>query len=98
MTTDHSLDDEVLRLRTDGKSFATIARALDFERARDANAAFNRALRRRPESEQVALRRNEQDRLDRLAEVVKADEALGADVRARRLLAVDKLRAKLLAD
>ncbi len=50
-------DAEVLVLRESGRSFASIARSLGFDGASPANAAFNRALRRLPPSEQESLPR-----------------------------------------
>ncbi len=57
-------DGEVLALREQGRSFASIARALGLEGASPANAAFNRALRRLPPSDQETLRSHEMARLD----------------------------------
>ena len=62
-------DDRVLLLREEGRTFAGIARDLGFEGTLDANAAFIRALRRQPPTEQESLRSHELARLDALGNV-----------------------------
>jgi AraC-like DNA-binding protein len=91
-------DDEVLALRIQGKSFAGIARSLGFTRPSEANEAFNRALRRKPSSEQEDLRRQELTRLDALIEGVRGNAELAPDDVARRLRSVERLRTRLLAE
>jgi hypothetical protein len=90
-------DDEVLALREGGRSFASIARALGFEGATSANAAFNRALRRLPSSEQESLRVHEMARLDALGERLRQRQDLDEDEMARRSRTLDRLRKKLSA-
>jgi hypothetical protein len=90
-------DDEVLVLRERGRSFASIARALGFEGASPANAAFNRALRRLPPSEQESLRGHEMARLDALGERLRQRQDLDEEEMARRARTLDRLRKKLSA-
>jgi hypothetical protein len=90
-------DDEVLALRERGRSFASIARALGFEGASPANAAFNRALRRLPPTEQESLRGHEMARLDALGERLRQRQDLDEEEMARRARTLDRLRKKLSA-
>ena len=92
------LDEQALVLRGQAKGFRAIARALGLSRANDANEAFNRALRRRPPEEQAAIRSEENGRLDRLRDAVSADTNRTKDEIAKRLRAVDRLRARLMSD
>ena len=89
MPTRSPADGKVLELRGKGRSFAAIAKLLGFENANAANAAFNRALRARPAAEQKLLRKQEQFRLDALAERVRA---------ATRHEAAEQLRLAATAD
>jgi hypothetical protein len=91
-------DAEALQLRTSGKSFASVARALGYEKARDANLAFNRALRRLPGGELDAARVAEGKRLDKLVVRINTSADLSDDESTRQLRVVDRLRARLLAD
>ena len=92
-------DDEVVKLRSSGKSFATIAKTLGLDTSRDALAAFNRGIRTRPVADLAKLRAAEMKRLDGLATRVRArTQELGADDIARRLKRVDRMRTDLLAD
>jgi hypothetical protein len=90
-------DDEVLALRERGRSFASIARALGFEGASPANAAFNRALRRLPPSDQDSLRSHEMARLDALGERLRQRQDLDEPEMARRARTLERLRQKLSA-
>src|SRR3954468_5156287 len=67
-------DAQALALRGEGRSFAHVARALGFEKSRDANLAFNRALRRLPAKARTKVRKEEGQRLDALAAKAKASE------------------------
>jgi hypothetical protein len=91
-------DEEALELRTRGQSFGAIATTLGYQRAHEANEAFNRALRRKPPEQRANLRREELARLDALADGVRANKQLGPDDIVRRLRAVELLRLMLLAD
>ncbi len=94
----NTVEDEVLALRLQGKSFSAIARSLGLERPFQANDAFIRALRRRPASERDSIRREELVRLDALADAVRANNELEPAGVARRLHTLDRLRAALVAD
>jgi hypothetical protein len=91
-------DAQALELRGSGRSFANVARALGYDKAKDANLAFNRALRRLPVKARAKARKSEVARLDALAARVNASEDLDADEAARQLRVVERLRARLLAD
>jgi hypothetical protein len=91
-------DAKALELRCKGRSFAQVARTLGYEKARDANLAFNRALRRLPEAEKTETRRAEGERLDTLVARIKDTEDMAPDEVARQLRVVDRLRDRLLAD
>ena len=93
-----STDDRALELRGQGKGLKAIARELGFQRASEANAAFNRALRRRPVDEQAVIRAAEQSRLDSLADAVRRKEELVEGDVEKRLRAIDRLRAALVAE
>jgi hypothetical protein len=92
-------DAEIVKLRSTGRSFVSIAKTLGLDTARDALTAFHRGIRSRPAAELAKLRDAELERLDALAKRVRARTAeLGADDIARRLKRVDRMRAELLAD
>ncbi len=93
-----STDARALELRGQGKGLKAIARELGFQRVSEANAAFNRALRRRPVEEQAVIRAAEESRLDSLADAVRGKEELAQGDVDRRLRAIDRLRAALLAE
>jgi len=90
-------DEKVLLLREEGRTFAGIARELGLEGTVGANAAFNRALRRRPPTEQESLRSHELARLDVLAERVRQRDDLDEAEVARRMRSLDRLRKTLLS-
>jgi hypothetical protein len=90
-------DEKVLALREEGRTFVGIARELGMERTLDANAAFNRALRRRPPAEQESLRSHEIARLDALAERVRRRNDLDEAEVARRIRSLDRLKKALLS-
>jgi len=90
-------DEEVLALREQGRSFANIARSLGLDGALQANAAFNRALRRRPAAEQDNVRSHEMARLDALGERLRKREDLNEVEVARRMRNLERLRKTLLS-
>lgn len=90
-------DERVLVLREEGRTFAGIARELGLEKTLDANAAFNRALRRRSPAEQETLRSHEIARLDALADRVRGRDDLDEAEVARRIRSVDRLKRTLLS-
>ncbi|MBA3653509.1 MAG: hypothetical protein H0W70_04880 [Actinobacteria bacterium] len=91
-------DSEALDLRREGHSFAQVARTLGYEKARDANLAFNRALRRLPKRDRDATRRAEGKRLDTMVRRINATTDLTPEETTRQLRVVDRLRQRLLAD
>jgi len=88
-------EEQALLLRDEGRSFAGIARVLDLTGALEANAAFNRALRRRSPAEQAALRSREMARLDALGERLRRREDISEEELARQLHGVKRLRKTL---
>src|SRR5260370_34977502 len=99
MATDTAaLDARALALRGKGMSFRTIATELGLDRASDANLAFNRALRRLPEPERVAVRREEAVRLGRLADQPRGNDALPTAARQPRLDRTRRLERPLQTD
>ncbi len=88
-------DEQALLLREQGRSFAGIARVLDLSGALEANAAFNRALRRHTPAEQAALRSREMARLDALGERLRRREGVSEDELARQLYGLQRLRKTL---
>ncbi|HET9732446.1 MAG TPA: hypothetical protein VFP54_07185 [Acidimicrobiales bacterium] len=92
------IDEQVLAMRGQGRSFARIAAAVGLDKASQANVAFNRALRRQSPEEQEEIRSKENARLDRLAASVQSDEALSEADAERRLATVERLRARLMRD
>lgn len=93
MTDDIARDDEALMLRAQGKSFAAIAKLLGYDRAHEANAAFNRALRRKPAAEQATLRDQELARLDAMPAGIRARSSVDHEETVRKLQTVERLRA-----
>jgi hypothetical protein len=91
-------DQEALELRRRGRAFGTIAAELGMDRSSDANLAFNRALRRQPAVAREQIRADENRRLDRMADAVRANAALTEGEATKRLRAIDLLRARLMAD
>ncbi len=95
-TTD--IDEQALTLRGQSKGFGKIAEALGLGKPSEANKAFNRALRRRPSEEQATIRAEENRRLDRLANAIKADESRTKEDVDKRMKAIERLRTRLMAD
>jgi len=91
-------DAKALELRSKGRSFAGVAKTLGYDKARDANLAFNRALRRLPPDELDVARQSETARLDALTTRIEALDTLTPDDRTRQLRIVEVLRKRLLAD
>ena len=95
MPDDLDRDEQALLLREQGRSFARIARTLDLAGALDANAAFNRALRRHSPGEQVGLRSREMARLDALGERLRRRQDVSEEELARQLHGLQRLRKTL---
>jgi hypothetical protein len=85
VTRDTDRDQQALDLRDQGRPFVRIAGMLEFDSARAANAAFNRALRLRPRAEQVRLRDREMARLDAISSRVRGRDDLTVEEIIRRL-------------
>jgi hypothetical protein len=95
MTTDTERDDQALVLRDQGQPFAGIAKTLELDDARAANAAFNRALRGRPNAQREWLRSRELARLDALASRVRERDDLSVEQIVRRLRGLKHQRKAL---
>jgi hypothetical protein len=91
-------DDQVVALRTRGRSYAGIAKELGFERTVEASEAFNRAVRLRPDDERSELRSQEEGRLDALAEKTRRHPDLSTGDVERRLQSIERLRTRLNKD
>jgi hypothetical protein len=90
-----NVDEEVVVLREKGESYSAVARALGLKRAMDAQAAFVRAVRSRPDTERAALSKRESLRLDQLEERIRSRDAEDPVKLARRLTALEALRQAL---
>jgi hypothetical protein len=89
------VDEEVVSLREKGESYSAVARALGLKRAMDAQAAFVRAVRSRPDPERAALSKRESLRLDQLEERIRSRDAEDPVKLERRLTALEALRQAL---
>jgi hypothetical protein len=78
-------DEHAMVLRDQNRSFVHIAAILELDSPRAANAAFNRALRRRPKAERERVRSREEARLDALASRVRGRDDLSEEEVVRRL-------------
>jgi hypothetical protein len=85
-------DEEVLSLRDSGRTYSAVARSLGFKRARDAQAAFVRALHKREGDERERLTQRERGRLDQLEQRIRTRDAEEPEKMERRLTALAKLR------
>ena len=93
-----TVDDDALRLRRQGQTYARISRELGLDRAADAQQAFRRAVRRLPVADAEQVREEELSRLDRLAERVQADTSKNDMDRARQLKTIERLRGQIQND
>lgn len=93
-----SVDEQVLVLRGQGRSFRRIADTLGLGKASEANRAFNRALRRHSPDKRASIRSQENARLDHMAASVRADESLSTADADKRLRVVERLRTRLMSD
>ena len=91
-----NIDEEVVLLREKGESYAAVALALGLKRAMDAQAAFVRGIRSRPEAERAALSHRESLRLDQLEERIRSRDAQDPVKLERRLQALEALRQALI--
>ena len=90
-----SSDEDALRLREEGRTYASVARSLNLKRSNDALAAFLRALRQRPDAERAELIGRERVRLDLLEARIRDRDKDDPTRLDRRLGALEKLRASL---
>ena len=88
-------DEDALRLREEGRSYAAVARSLNLKRSNDALAAVMRALRQRPDSERAELVARESARLDQLEIRIRDRDKNDPTRLDRRLGALEKLRSSL---
>jgi hypothetical protein len=89
------VDDQALKLREGGATYSVIARRLKLEKSTDAHQAFIRAVRARSGDERAQLVATEGARLDQLEKRVRTRHGDDPDTLARRLQAVENLRAAL---
>jgi len=89
------VDEQALKLREGGATYAVIARRLKLEKSTDAHQAFIRAVRSREGDERQQLVAKEAARLDQLEARVRERHGDDPDTLARRLQAVGNLRAAL---
>jgi len=90
-----AIGEQVITLRSDGQSFAAIAKAVGLQKSRDAFGVFVDAVKRRPTSERKRLRAEENGRLDTLERRTRRDSDAG-DL-DRKLAAIVQLRERLAA-
>jgi hypothetical protein len=90
-----SSDEDALRLREEGRSYAAVARSLNLKRSNDALAAFLRAMRQRPDAERAELIGRERVRLDQLEARIRDRDKDDPTRLDRRLGALEKLRSSL---
>lgn len=90
-----SSDEDALRLREEGRTYASVARSLNLKRSNDALAAFLRALHQRPEAERAELISRERVRLDQLEARIRDRDRDDPTRLDRRLGALEKLRGSL---
>jgi hypothetical protein len=89
-------DEEALRLREAGNSYAAVARSLNLKRANDALAATRRALRQRPDDERATLIEHERLRLEQLEARIRGRDKDSPERLERRLAALESLRNGLV--
>jgi hypothetical protein len=87
--------DRVIALRSEGSSFAVIAKTIGVERSSDAFGVFVDAVARRPAAERTKLRAEESKRLDVLERRLRQNS--DADQRDRKVASLSKLRQRLAA-
>jgi hypothetical protein len=95
---DTALDEQVLALRVQGRSFGAIATAVGLDRPLLALEAFQRALRRRPPDRRAALRADELHRLGTVARSLRARSDLDPEALQRQLAVLDRLRDLIATD
>ena len=96
MSESAAVDEQVVALRSAGRSYPAIAEALGMARASDALVAFQQAIRQRAPREQTQLRQQELGRLDRLARQLETRTDLDTAQLIEKLQAVDRMRDMVL--
>lgn len=88
-----AVGERVIELRSDGKSFAAIAKSVGVDRSLEAFGLYVDAVSRRPPADQKKLRAEENGRLDALERRTRkqADDA----ARDRKLAKIERLRQRL---
>jgi hypothetical protein len=94
-TGDDHLGDQVIALRSEGKSFGSIAKSVGVERSLEAFIVFVDAIARRSPAEQTKLRAEENGRLDALEQRTRRNTDVAE--RDRKLASIRKLRDRLAA-
>jgi hypothetical protein len=89
------VDRDAMAMREQGRTFASIARAMGLKRAVDAREAFLRELRSRPDEERQGLVQHELQRLDRLEARIRARDANEPNKLETRLGAIAAMRESL---
>lgn len=87
--------EKVIALRSEGKSFAAIAKAVGVERSLEAFGLYVEAVTHRPPAEQTKLRAQENKRLDVLER--RTRDTADPTARDRKLASIRKLRQRLAA-
>lgn len=93
MKQDVDRDEQVLALRTRGRSFVKIAAELGFSGGREAVIAYRRAIEQQPAKEQAAIRATERRRFAAMRESVRSNASLTPEDVATRLARIDRLDA-----
>ena len=93
--TSEQVEQEALRLRERGATFASIARRLELPRSTAAHAAFLRALQKQPEEERTQMIDRERQRLDDLEGRIRQRDADQPEKLERRLVGLDNHRKAL---
>ena len=86
---------DVINLREAGRSYAAIARKLTMPGSIQAQAAFIKAVRHRPQQERLQLVERELGRLDNLEKKIRAGTDQDPNKTSQQLAAVEKLRSAL---
>ena len=94
-TKERQVGDRVIALRSEGRSFAEIAKEIGAKRSLDAFGVFVDAIARRPAAERKKLRAEENKRLDVLERRMRQNG--DAEERDRKLASVQRLRQRLAA-
>lgn len=92
-TGDEDLGNRVIALRSEGKSFGSIAKVVGVDRSLEVFTMYVDAIARCSASEQTRLRAEENGRLDALEQ--RTRRITDRDERDRKLASIRKLRVRL---